>query len=423
MTDVRRGRRGRPGHHRPRTPTPSTTAAPTTSSPPTAPTAPSSCRAPAPSRATTPCARPTPGGCRSKPQRHLVVNTLVTEWDDHEATATSDVVLIVEGESGLGGPVRGPLPRRPPPRRRHVEVPPPDRLLRGPLDEPGSPRDAAGHELGRRARAPRPPHARTSRIAVFGDDVVTYREMVDRAAARGRRPPRARRRRRRRRRPALLQQHRVPDDDLRRQPPRRDRHADQLAARGRGGALHPRALPGARRSSATTSSSTSPTRRPSGSTATSSACASPPSAPTGGSGSPTSEADRRSPARAPRSRGDDLHRLMYTSGTTGRPKGVMITHANLAWKNYAHITEFGFTGDDVGLACGPLYHVGALDLVTTSMIAVGRHDHHPPDVRRRGGRRRDRALPGDAACGPRPRWSGRSSTCPGSRIATSRRSG
>jgi acyl-CoA synthetase (AMP-forming)/AMP-acid ligase II len=69
--------------------------------------------------------------------------------------------------------------------------------------------------------------------------------------------------------------------------------------------------------------------------------------------------------------GDDLHRLMYTSGTTGRPKGVMITHANLAWKNYAHITEFGFTADDVGLACGPLYHVGALDLVTTTMIAVG----------------------------------------------------
>jgi acyl-CoA synthetase (AMP-forming)/AMP-acid ligase II len=67
----------------------------------------------------------------------------------------------------------------------------------------------------------------------------------------------------------------------------------------------------------------------------------------------------------------DVHRLMYTSGTTGRPKGVMITHANLAWKNLAHIIEFGFTSDDVGLACGPLYHVGALDLTTTSLIAVG----------------------------------------------------
>jgi acyl-CoA synthetase (AMP-forming)/AMP-acid ligase II len=69
--------------------------------------------------------------------------------------------------------------------------------------------------------------------------------------------------------------------------------------------------------------------------------------------------------------GDDVHRLMYTSGTTGRPKGVMITHANLAWKNHAHLVEFGVTSDDLGLACGPLYHVGALDLTTTTLIAAG----------------------------------------------------
>jgi len=34
------------------------------------------------------------------PQRHLVANTVVAEWNDHEATATSDLVLLVLGDSG-----------------------------------------------------------------------------------------------------------------------------------------------------------------------------------------------------------------------------------------------------------------------------------------------------------------------------------
>ena len=99
------------------------------------------------------------------------------------------------------------------------------------------------------------------------------------------------------------------------------------------------------------------------------ACISPPAA----EGWTTLADLRATPARpAPvPAAADDLHRLMYTSGTTGRPKGVMITHSNLAWKNLAHIIEFGFTSSDLGLACGPLYHVGALDLTTTSLIAAG----------------------------------------------------
>jgi acyl-CoA synthetase (AMP-forming)/AMP-acid ligase II len=80
---------------------------------------------------------------------------------------------------------------------------------------------------------------------------------------------------------------------------------------------------------------------------------------------------RSTPVERARAEGDDIHRLMYTSGTTGRPKGVMLSHANLAWKNLAHLVEFGITSADLGLACGPLYHVGALDLTTTTLIAAG----------------------------------------------------
>jgi hypothetical protein len=35
-----------------------------------------------------------------RPQRHLVVNTLVTDWDDDEARATSDVVFLLQGDDG-----------------------------------------------------------------------------------------------------------------------------------------------------------------------------------------------------------------------------------------------------------------------------------------------------------------------------------
>lgn len=35
-----------------------------------------------------------------RPQRHLVLNTLVTEWTDHEASAISDVVFILQGDAG-----------------------------------------------------------------------------------------------------------------------------------------------------------------------------------------------------------------------------------------------------------------------------------------------------------------------------------
>jgi acyl-CoA synthetase (AMP-forming)/AMP-acid ligase II len=67
----------------------------------------------------------------------------------------------------------------------------------------------------------------------------------------------------------------------------------------------------------------------------------------------------------------DLHRLMYTSGTTAHPKGVMLTYGNLYWKNVGHMLTFQITDKDRTLVVGPLYHVGGMDLTATGTLYAG----------------------------------------------------
>lgn len=68
---------------------------------------------------------------------------------------------------------------------------------------------------------------------------------------------------------------------------------------------------------------------------------------------------------------NDMFRLMYTSGTTARPKGVIHTYENFYWKTLDHICELGLTRDDRLLVVGPLYHVGAFDLPGLALLLVG----------------------------------------------------
>jgi fatty-acyl-CoA synthase len=68
---------------------------------------------------------------------------------------------------------------------------------------------------------------------------------------------------------------------------------------------------------------------------------------------------------------DDLQRLMYTSGTTAYPKGVMLTYGNIYWKNIGHILTFGISELDRTLVVGPLYHVGGMDLPATGTLYSG----------------------------------------------------
>ena len=52
--------------------------------------------------------------------------------------------------------------------------------------------------------------------------------------------------------------------------------------------------------------------------------------------------------------------VMYTSGTTARPKGVVWTHANVLWAARANATHFGLTPEDRCLVFLPLFHAVAL---------------------------------------------------------------
>lgn len=58
--------------------------------------------------------------------------------------------------------------------------------------------------------------------------------------------------------------------------------------------------------------------------------------------------------------GDDVAVILYTSGTTGQPKGAMITHANLASNGLALHTAWGFRSGDVLLHALPIFHIHGL---------------------------------------------------------------
>jgi malonyl-CoA/methylmalonyl-CoA synthetase len=57
---------------------------------------------------------------------------------------------------------------------------------------------------------------------------------------------------------------------------------------------------------------------------------------------------------------DDLAAILYTSGTTGRSKGAMLTHDNLASNSLALVDYWRFTPDDVLIHALPIYHTHGL---------------------------------------------------------------
>jgi fatty-acyl-CoA synthase len=68
---------------------------------------------------------------------------------------------------------------------------------------------------------------------------------------------------------------------------------------------------------------------------------------------------------------DDPAVIVYTSGTTGRPKGATLSHGNITWNCVNVLIDTDLASDEVALVCAPLFHVAALNMVSLPMIMKG----------------------------------------------------
>ncbi|MEJ8281239.1 acyl-CoA synthetase [Pseudonocardia spirodelae] len=68
---------------------------------------------------------------------------------------------------------------------------------------------------------------------------------------------------------------------------------------------------------------------------------------------------------------DDPAVLLYTSGTTGRPKAAVLTHGNLTWNTVNQLAHVDVTSDERTLCISPLFHCVGLSQVTLPTLFKG----------------------------------------------------
>jgi fatty-acyl-CoA synthase len=84
-------------------------------------------------------------------------------------------------------------------------------------------------------------------------------------------------------------------------------------------------------------------------------------------GKPPLSASRQPPAVSP----EAIACLLYTSGTTGKPKGVMIPRRQLFWNGYNTVVNWDLRFDDISPLYTPIYHAGGIAAFTIPIFCAG----------------------------------------------------
>ncbi|MDZ7266579.1 MAG: long-chain fatty acid--CoA ligase [candidate division KSB1 bacterium] len=68
---------------------------------------------------------------------------------------------------------------------------------------------------------------------------------------------------------------------------------------------------------------------------------------------------------------DDAWAIFYTGGTTGLPKGAVLTHGNMTWNSINTVTSWGLTAADCAALQLPLFHIGGPNIFMLPLVHVG----------------------------------------------------
>ncbi|MGV9878008.1 acyl-CoA synthetase [Streptomyces sp. NPDC003006] len=68
---------------------------------------------------------------------------------------------------------------------------------------------------------------------------------------------------------------------------------------------------------------------------------------------------------------DEPCMILYTSGTTGRPKGAVLSHANIVWNSVNVLVDTDLSADEVALVVAPLFHTAGLNMICLPTLLKG----------------------------------------------------